>query len=79
MSSKRNMTADYSPNEMREYLMAELKAMLGTMDQKCRCNRDECNRSALVWIENNAAAFREQWNRDKFHHIPSVYSEGIES
>jgi hypothetical protein len=79
MSLKRNTTTEHSPNEMREYLMAELKAMLGTMDEKCRCNRDECNRSALVWIENNAAAFREQWNREKCHHISSVCSEGIES
>lgn len=79
MPSKRSVTVEYSPNEMREYMMAELKAMLGTMDEKCRCNQDECNRSALVWIENNAAAFREQWNREKPHRIPSVYFRGIDS
>ncbi len=76
ISSKQKFIVEYSRDEMREYLMAELKTMLGAIDEKCRCDRDECNKSALLWIETNAAAFREQWNREKHHYVQPVSTKG---
>lgn len=64
---------------MREYIMAELKTMLATMDERCRSDKEESNRSALLWIEKNATAFREQWNSEKRQQSRPIFVKGIDA
>lgn len=49
-------------DHFRQFIEAETREILDSMDEDCRCNPDRCRARAIEWIEKNAEFFREQWN-----------------
>lgn len=48
---------------LKEYLEAEVCAIIGAMDESSLCDPELLQRRTLEWIEQNAEHFREKWNR----------------
>lgn len=46
-----------------EFVQAEVRAILDSMNEECRNDPVLCRRVALEWIEKNAEEFRRQWDR----------------
>lgn len=49
-------------NNFRDFVEAELKEILDSMDEECRNDPQLCRQVALEWIEKNAKLFRMRWN-----------------
>lgn len=45
----------------KEFVEAEIKEILASMDEKCRQDPKLCCKKAIEWIEDNAKKFRDQW------------------
>ena len=45
----------------KEFVEAEVKEILASMEEKCRQDPKVCSKKAIEWIEYNAKKFREQW------------------
>ncbi len=52
-----------------EFVQAEVRAILDSMNEECRNDPVLCRRVALEWIEKNAEEFRRKWDLD---HISPV-------
>lgn len=52
-----------SPEQLRQYLKAELEVMVREMGGECKGDVDLENTRAIEWIGRNAARFRAQWDR----------------
>lgn len=52
-------------NDFREFVEAEVKEILSSMDEKSRKNPKLRGEKAIQWIDENAEKFREQWCMNK--------------
>ena len=55
-------------DQLREYLDAEIRTIIGAMDESSLCDPELLQRRTLEWIEQNAEHFREHWNRTHLVH-----------
>lgn len=46
----------------KEFVEAELREIMASMDEQCRQDPEMCRKVAIEWIEKNAKLFRDQWN-----------------
>lgn len=46
-----------------EFVQAEVRAILDSMNEECKSDPVMRRRVALEWIEKNAEEFRRQWDR----------------
>ena len=44
-----------------EFVKAEIREILASMDENCLNDPKLCSKKAIEWIEENAKKFREQW------------------
>ncbi len=49
----------------KEFLDAEIKEILASMDSRCRENPKLCSELAMKWIEEHAEEFRKKWFSQK--------------
>ena len=52
-------------DNFREFVEAEIKEILASIDEKSRQDPKLCSKRAIKWIEENAGKFREQWYEKK--------------
>jgi hypothetical protein len=61
-------------DEFREFLDTEIKAIQDAM-KLCKKQNQQQQQSIIDWVNNNAARFREEWNKS---HNRNELSAGIE-
>ena len=50
-------------DSMKEFLDAEIREIVGTMDEISLCDPELLQQRTLEWIEKNAEHFRNHWDR----------------
>ncbi|MFW5959500.1 MAG: hypothetical protein ACOCSE_00100 [Chitinivibrionales bacterium] len=48
-------------SDLKQYIEAEIKEILNSMDEKSRQDPELIRLSAMKWIKNNAENFRREW------------------
>jgi hypothetical protein len=56
------MNGEDMSEQFHEFMAAEVNEILQSMDDECRRDPERLRQNAMVWIENNAAGFRNRWN-----------------